>query len=123
MANANPGKLVRVHASRLRAPSQKDFRRLERAGLGRVNTSDIPEQEFVSRSPGPIWRAITDELRRRGLTGHRLWKMAQPFCPRLPESAVYEFMGKKRSVRVEYADAMLQALGLRLTPSRRKKAG
>jgi hypothetical protein len=41
----------------------------------------------------------------------------------IPESAVYEFLSDKRSVRVEYADAMLQALRVRLVLPRRKKAG
>ena len=62
-------------------------------------------------------------MQRQGLSGHALWKLARPFAPQMPESAVYEFLADKRSVRVEYADAMLQALGVRLVLSPRKRAG
>jgi len=72
---------------------------------------------------GPIWHAIADGMQRQGLSGHALWKLANRFCPRMPESAVYEFLTDKRSVRVEYADAMLEALGVRLTTARRRHAG
>ena len=66
---------------------------------------------------------MADGTQRRGLSGHALWMLARPFAPQMPESAVYEFLADKRSVRVEYAGAMLQGLGVRLIPSRRKKAG
>lgn len=85
-----------------------------------IDTSDIPEQKFTRK--GPLWKAITDEMRRQGLTGHKLWKLSREYCPKIPESAVYEFMANKRSVRVDYADAMLQALGLRITPAQRRRA-
>jgi hypothetical protein len=62
-------------------------------------------------------------MQRQGLSGHALWKLARAFAPQMPESAVYEFLSDKRSVRVEYADAMLQALQVRLVSPRRKKAG
>lgn len=72
---------------------------------------------------GPIWHAIAEGMQRQGLSGHALWKLARQICPRMPESAVYEFLADKRSVRVEYADAMLQALGVRLMPARKRRAG
>ena len=88
---------------------------------GAVDTSEMREMAEMKRH-GPIWRAIAEGMRRQGLSGHGLWKLAREFCAQMPESAVYEFLADKRSVRVEYADAMLQALGVRLTPSRRRRA-
>ncbi len=88
-----------------------------------VDTSDIPEMNFVKRPFSQIRAAIVRELHRQGLTAYRLWKLANRFSPRLPESAVYEFLANKRSVRVDYADAMLRALGIELTVPKRKRAG
>jgi hypothetical protein len=115
--------LVQISAAQLLPPTQADLDRLAKAAAGPIDTTDIPPARLARRPHSPIRHAITQEMRRRGLTGHRLWKLAQPFCHRLPESAVYEFLAAKRSVRVEYADAMLQAMGLRLTADRRKRAG
>jgi len=94
---------------------------LYRAALGAIDTTDVPEVRGMKRH-GPIWNAVTDGMHRSGLTGHGLWKRAREFCPRMPESAVYEFLADKRSVRVEYADAMLQALGVRLVSPRKRRA-
>jgi hypothetical protein len=110
------------HASQIKPPSKADLLRLKRASEGPIDTSDIPEQRNMKRH-GPIWHAIADGMRQQGLSGHGLWKRARAFCAKMPESAVYEFLADKRSVRVEYADAMLQALGVRLLPSRRRRAG
>ena len=117
------GKLIRVTAARLLPPTTADIDRLARVAVGPIDTSDIPPIQFSRPPISPIRQAIIDEMRRQGLTGHRLWKLARPYCLQLPESAVYEFLAAKRSVRVEYADAMLQALGLRLATTRRKRAG
>jgi hypothetical protein len=114
--------MVSFALSRIKPPTPKDLARLERAGAAPIDTRQIPAVRAMKRH-GPIWHAIADGMRRQGLSGHRLWKLSQPFCPRMPESAVYEFLSDKRSVRVEYADAMLQALGIRLTSSRKKRAG
>ncbi len=115
-------KLIRFSASQIAAPGPADRRRIRQAFKGRVDTSDIPETRGIKRH-GPIWNAIADAMQRQGLTGHALWKLARPFAPQMPESAVYEFLSDKRSVRVEYADAMLQALQVRLVSWRKKKAG
>ena len=116
-------KWVRMTAADLKPPTPSDLARLASAATAaRIDTSEIPERKSLKRH-GPIWRAIVAEMRRQALTGHALWKKARAFCPRIPESAVYEFLNDKRSVRVEYADAMLEGLQLRVTPGGRKKAG
>jgi len=114
--------VIRIHAVNLPATSTDHLDRLEGAMAGPIDTSDIPVMKSMKRH-GPIWTAIVNEMMRQGLTGHRLWKKAREYCPRIPESAVYEFMKDRRSVRVEYADAMLQALNLKLTSARHKRAG
>jgi len=116
-------KMVRVRAAEIPAASKEELDHLERLMDRPVDTSDIPEMRFARRPFSPIRAAIIRELHRQGLTAYRLWKLANRFSPKLPESAVYEFLANKRSVRVDYADAMLRALGLQLTASRRKHAG
>ena len=113
-------KIIRFSASRIAPPNPADRRRIRRAFKGPVDTTDIPEVRGIKRH-GPIWNAIADAMQRQGLSGHALWKLARPFAPQMPESAVYEFLSDKRSVRVEYADAMLQALQVRLVSSPKKK--
>jgi hypothetical protein len=115
-------KIVRFDATQIRPPSTADLDRIKRATMGAIDTGDMPEVRDMRRH-GPIWNAVADGMRCQGLSGHGLWKKARAFCPRMPESAVYEFLADKRSVRVEYADAMLQALGVRLVSSRKKRAG
>jgi hypothetical protein len=117
------GRTVRMTAGQLRPPTAADMERLEKAAAGSIDTSDIPPVRLPPRPHSPIRQAISEEMRRRGITGHRLWKLARQFCRQLPESAVYEFLAAKRSVRVEYADAMLLAMGLRLTTAGRRRAG
>lgn len=113
--------LVKIRADQLKPTSKAELDRVERLMEGPIDTSDIPEQRFTRK--GPLWHAIMNEMRRQRLTGHKLWKRSREHCPKIPESAVYEFMSNKRSVRVDYADAMLQALGLRITPTQRRRAG
>jgi hypothetical protein len=115
-------KLIRFDASQVRRPTPAEARRMRRAASGPIDTTDIPEFRRLKRH-GPIWHAIADGMQRQGLSGHALWKLARPFCPQMPESAVYEFLADKRSVRVEYADAMLQAVGVRMIAARKRRAG
>lgn len=116
-------KMVQFSAGQVKPPTKADLERLARAAKGPINFSNIPEQRSFPRRKGPLWHAIVSEMYRQGLTGHKLWKLSREYCPKIPESAVYEFMSNKRSVRVDYADAMLQALGLRITSAQRRRAG
>ena len=50
------------------------------------------------------------------MTRYRLWKAAQAICPKLPQSAVYEFLRGQRDIGVQYAEALTRAAGLRLAP-------
>jgi hypothetical protein len=115
-------KIVHFDASQIGPPSVADLQRMERANSKPIDTSDIHEVRRMKRH-GPIWNAVAEGMRLHALSGHALWKRARQFCPRMPESAVYEFLADKRSVRVEYADAMLQALGVRLKAQHKRRAG
>jgi hypothetical protein len=115
--------MVRIRAEELPAASKEELDELERLMDAPVDTTDIPERHFARRPFSPIRKAIIEELHRQGLTAYRLWKLANRFSPKLPESAVYEFLANKRSVRVDYADAMLRALGIELSVPKRKRAG
>jgi hypothetical protein len=93
-----------------------------------VDTSDIAEQagpcnRIVRDANGRIARprqsrlraAILAEVKRRGISGHQLWKEARTHCDTIPESAVYEFLTGKRQVGLAYLDAMLEAMNLTVT--------
>jgi hypothetical protein len=116
-------RMVRYSADQLPRSSKAELDRLEKLSDAPVDTTDIPEMNFTRRPFSPIRKAIIEELHRQGLTAYRLWKLANRFSPKLPESAVYEFLANKRSVRVDYADAMLRALGIELSVPKRKRAG
>ena len=51
------------------------------------------------------------------MTRYRLWKDARFYCPKLSESAVYDFLSGKRQIEVPYAEAMLRAVGLAIRPA------
>lgn len=94
-----------------------------------VDTSDIPERvgpcsrvvrdtggRIVKPGQSPLRAAILAEVKRRGISGHRLWKEARAYCDTIPESAVYEFLAGKRQVGLAYLDAMLEATDLTVRP-------
>jgi hypothetical protein len=93
-----------------------------------VETSDLPERvgpvdRVVRDASGRIVRpnrsvlraAIAEELERRGISPHQLWKEAQKHCPTIPESAVYEFLSGKRQIGLAYLDANFEAMDLTVT--------
>ena len=59
--------------------------------------------------------AVMREMKSKQLTAYRLWKQAQLFYPQLPQSAVSEFLDGRRQLGLTYAEALLNALSLRLT--------
>lgn len=88
-----------------------------------IDTSDIPEQDPADgrwvrggHRVGGIRGAIILEMGRQGLTRYQLWKLAREHCPRLSNSAVYEYLDGRRQVGGEYIEAMLEALGLEVRP-------
>jgi len=117
--------VVRKSAKRIRRSTAGELARLANQADEPVDTSDIPERiepcnrvvrdadgRIVKPQQSPIRAAILAEVRRRGISGHRLWKEARIYCDTIPESAVYEFLAGKRQVGLAYLDAMLEAMDL-----------
>jgi hypothetical protein len=100
-----------------------DLRRRATSDSTPINTSDIPEQHPADGSwvrgghlVGGIRGAIIGEMQRQGLTRYQLWKNAKVLCPKLPSSAVYEYLDGRRQAGGTYIEAMLNALGLEIKP-------
>lgn len=126
-AKSTASRTVRFKANDLPAASSAEMAALKRRSRsGVANTSDIAESRVGKQrgestsacvSRGMLQAAILAELGHRGLTRYELWKRAHAHCPKLPESAVYEFLRGTRQVGVEYVEAMLQALDLCIRPA------
>lgn len=123
-------RIVTKTAEEIRSSTSRELAKLAAQLSHPVDTSDLPERVGPSRrvvrdADGRIVRpqhsilrsAILAEVKRRGISGHHLWKEAQKYCSTIPESAVYEFLSCKRQVGMAYLDAMLEAL--QLTVARR----
>lgn len=126
--NSRTGKrITRISAEQLKATSGRELVAMRQRMLRNdIDTSDVPESRVGSDKPtghahggehGLLRQAILSELGHRQLTRYELWKKARHFCPKLPESAVYEFLRGTRQVGVVYVEAMLQALGLCVRPA------
>jgi uncharacterized DUF497 family protein len=126
-------KLVRHRAGEAPAPTPEDLVRLRAGDEVPIDTSDIPEakgplrrlkRDAQGRLPqplpelrdSPIRRAILAQLERRQMTRYELWQAARVHCPRLPASAVYEYLRGQRAIGLPYAEALLEAAGLVVTP-------
>jgi hypothetical protein len=98
-----------------------------------VDTSEIPEhkgplrpikRDAEGRLPeplpelrdSPIRLAILVQLGRLALNRYQLWKKAQAYCPRIPRSAVYEYLRGQRPIGTPYVEALISAAGLGVGP-------
>lgn len=121
---------VRKSAKKIRRSSPSELARLADKIDEPVDTSDLPERvgpcervvrdaqgRIVRPRESPLRAAILEEVKRRGISGHRLWKEARAFCDTIPESAVYEFLSGKRQLGLAYLDAILEALDLTVQPA------
>ena len=128
--------VVRRSVDDIPQPTSSHLSDLLTAMEGTIDTTDIPEtrrtasrvrRDASGRLPkpreSPIRRAILDELERRKMTRYQLWVEARSYCETLTQSAVYEYLRGQRDIRLPYAEALLQALGLGVSlqkPSRLK---
>jgi hypothetical protein len=48
------------------------------------------------------------------MTRYRLWQEARRLCPTITTSAVYGFLGGSREIGLEYAEALMGSVGLRV---------
>ena len=125
-AKSKEDKIIRKTLADIKAPSPKELARVRKAMANSVDTAEIPSQIFPARYPlirdslgripkkprSAIRDAILAELGRRNMTRYQLWKLANEHCPKLPNSAVYEFLLGKRAISVDYCEALLNALDL-----------
>lgn len=88
-----------------------------------IDTAEIPAQQPGDGSwvrgghlVGGIRGAIIREMQRQGLTRYQLRKKARYLCPKLPSSAIYEYLDGRRQAGGTYIEAMLNALGLEVKP-------
>lgn len=100
-----------------------ELHRRAASGTSPVDTSDIPKQQPSDGTwvrgghlVGGIRGAIIKEMQRQGLTRYQLWKTSRTLCPKLPSSAVYEFLDGRRQAGSNYIEAMLDALRLEVRP-------
>jgi hypothetical protein len=127
--------LVRRRAGDIGPATEADLARLRAAARGPIDTSDSPEKkgpfrrvkrDAQGRLPrplpalrdSPIRRAILAELERRQMTRYQLWQAARKHCPKLPASAVYEYLRGRREIGLPYAEALMEAAGLAVGPRR-----
>ena len=128
-------KLVQRTASQIPPTTEQDLARLRAAMEGPIDTSDIPEvsagavrvkRDAAGRLPvrpkSPIRDAILAALGRRRMTRYELWKRAQAHCPRLPQSAVYEYLRGGRAIGAPYLEALFAAAGLQVAPVKTPRA-
>lgn len=122
-------RMVRKSANRIRRTTPSELARLARRMDDPVDTSDMPQRtgpcnRVVRDADGKIVKpqdsllrsAVLAEMKRRRLSGHKLWKASRNYCETLPESAVYEFLAGKRQIGLAYLDAILEAMDLTIAP-------
>jgi hypothetical protein len=115
----------------LRPPTDADLKRIRAAAkplgflsphiqemLAKAMARGVPPQKPRELIGGRIRLAVVREMNRREWTSYALWKRARRTCPTLPQSAVYEFLAGTRAIGLEYVEAILNALDLRVTPAR-----
>jgi Helix-turn-helix len=120
--------IAQRETSELKRSSPKELAQLRAAMNGRIDTSDIPEQmkpgvrvkrdangQLPRRPFSPIRDAILDALELRGMTRYQLWKEAARHCGTLSQSAVYEYLRGEREIGIPYVEAIMRAVGLKVT--------
>jgi hypothetical protein len=97
-------------------PSDGPRQRVERDVHG-----NLPEPLPALRK-SPIRKAILEQLDRQQMTRYELWQKARVHCPRIPGSAVYEYLRGQREIGTPYVEALLEAAGLTITPIGTRRA-
>jgi hypothetical protein len=125
--SSRANKVVRLSADDIPDSTPEELQRLKAAMDHPVDTSDIPETtklgprvmrdasgKLQRKQVGPICKAILSALGRRRMTRYGLWKKASALCPKLSQSAVYEYLRGERDIGVVYAEALMAAVGLKV---------
>jgi hypothetical protein len=120
-----PSRTIRKSVMEIPSTSPADLDRLRAAMAEPVDTSDIPERRPGQRlqrdangrilpRKSIIREAVTEEMRRRGLTAYRLWQIARTHYPTLSQAAVHEFLKGQRQLELPSVEALLVAVNLRV---------
>ena len=124
MASISENETIRRAEAELPATSPEELARLLAIPDEAIDTTDIPERlgergrlrrdenGRLPRRRSPIREAILAAMEDRQMTAYAVWKQARAHCPTLSESAVGEFLKGRRSIGIEYLEAIMQALGL-----------
>ena len=120
-------KRVRISADNIPKPTPRDLDRLDAAMRIPVRASEEDESQDMGprvhrtasgdlpeRPLGTVRRAILEALDRRRMTRYQLWKKAQSRCETLSASAVYDYLRGVRDIGTEYAEALMEAAGLKV---------
>jgi hypothetical protein len=122
------GKIVRKSAREIAKATSADLDRLRRTMAGMIDTTEIAERHAFNRlrrdkdgklppRKSAIRDAVAREMRLRGLTAYRLWKLARVHCPSLSQSAVHEFLKGQRQLELLSVEALLAAANLQVVPA------
>jgi hypothetical protein len=116
-------------------PSAEELASVRRAMKRPINTLDIPEVnrfdarvqrdasgKLVRNPLGKLRRAILKRLDRLHMTRYRLWKRARAHQGSLTQSAVYEYLRGQRDIGTSSVEAMLEAVGLRVSAGKKRAA-
>lgn len=126
MATNSEGKTVRWKAGDLPPITPERLAELKAIPDEAIDFSDIPEcaggarlrRDADGRLPkrrSVIRDAIAASMAERGMTTYALWKEAKVHCPTISETAVGEFLKGRRSIGLEYIEALMTASGLTVT--------
>lgn len=129
---SNVTRVIRKSVHDLRAPTRQDLDRLHAAMGGTIDTGDIRErQKFVrlkrdskGRLPtrkSVIRDAVALEMRQRGWTAYRLWKLAREHYAGLSQSAVHEFLKGQRELELPSIEALMAAARLQVVTTSKSK--
>jgi hypothetical protein len=130
------GKMIRVSAGEGNAGTAQDLADLRGSMRRPVCPDDIPELKgtevpvcrdasgkLPKRKFGPVRQAILQSLDEHEMTRYELWKKARTHCVTLSRSAVYEYLRGSRDIGVEYAEALMEAVELKVVAEGRRRPG
>ena len=128
MTTETGSEVVRTAAADIPRTPKEELDRLEAAMAGSIDTSEISERQEIeplvpdeagrlSSLKSPIRAAVIRAMTHHGINANELCKRVRVYCPRLSQSALYEFLKGRRNIGLDYLDAILAALELEVVTS------
>jgi hypothetical protein len=128
MAKNLEDETIRMTSEEIPATTAEELARMLAIPDEAIDTSDIPERRGPRRRlqrdgdgrlpgrQGVIRETIAAAMAERDLTVYALWKEAKAHCPTISETAVGDFLKGRRSIGIDYLEAIMHALGLTIVP-------